>query len=62
MKRTGRLKEEPLPGHKEEKRKKRRWDRKPEVYHGFGTMLGEYTIYTSYEVPHITFREKKKKK
>jgi hypothetical protein len=52
-----RIKPEPIPGHKKEKRKKRRWDRKPETHEGV-----RFRFETQWEVPHITFREKKKKK
>lgn len=53
------MKEEALPGHKKEKRKKRRWDRKPQVSHWFSMTFGSYTMEILCDVPHITFREKK---
>jgi len=52
------MKDEPLPGQKKpEKRRKRRWDRKPEVFHGYCNTLGSYVVETLCDVPHITFRE-----
>ena len=56
-----RYKDEPLPGRKVEKRKKRRWDRKPEVIET-GGLYGIEVIEIMCEVPHKTFRERKKKR
>ena len=50
------IKEEPVPGQKVEKRKKRRWDRKPEVSDDLN-----FRFEIDWTVPHITFREKRKK-
>jgi hypothetical protein len=52
--------DEPLPGHKVEKRKKRRWDRKPEVTNWFSTWMGECSFSVVWTVPHITLRETQK--
>ena len=51
---------EPLLGHKSEKRKKRRWDRKPEVTNSFSTTLGVYSFSVVWTVPHISLRETQK--
>jgi hypothetical protein len=55
--RRGRFKEEPIPGRKSEKRKKRRWDRTPEVIEDY--KYGRFEI--DWTVPHLTFRDKPKR-
>jgi hypothetical protein len=48
------------PGNKLEKRKKRRWNRKPEVTSWFNMTMGACNLSIVWPVPHITFREAQK--